>query len=408
MDILDSLLQETDIYSTIYNEYNDTNIKNNNDKLKIHGEQCDNCSGLNIFNDNEKGIKVCTDCGTVIGNTSTTILEWRKYNDENGGKNDNKTSSFVNILLPQSSLGTTIEGRANSLVRKIRIWSAIPYKERKYMRVFKKIEKICSINNIPGFIELDSKILYKNVSEAKYIKKNDNDSIFILRGSNEIGLIAACVFYACKKNFCMYNVKQVADMFGIAKTKVTNGCKNFLKLIKLKNIPYDNNNNNPSFYFLKSLKQLNMEEYLDECILICNNINKLNITTQHTPLSVIAATILFVIDIHKLSISIKDVASIVSTSNITIEKTFNSIIRFKNILTDQEKVNKILTKLNNNKLYSIPADFVNSYNHISENIDNYIDNKEDVIILSDVRNYTKKLKLENMKKKQQYFEANKL
>lgn len=369
------------------------------DLLVENGEKCQECNSTEILNDNEKGYKVCTNCGSILGELFNKEGEWRNYCDDNG-KNNIRCNFLTNMLLPQSTLGTSIGGKQHTLMKKLHVWSAVPYKERKNMKVYKKIEKKCRLNKIPGCIEDDAKILYKNVSEAKYIKETELDTIMILRGSNETGLIAACIYYACKKKGYNYSINEMRIMFNISKPKMTNGCKLFKQLLKAKKMEYSTNNNEPSHYIGRILKNLAMEKYSEECIKISKNIDKLNISTQHTPLSTAAATVLLVSESHQLNITPEAISKVTGLSKTTVEKAYITIFQFKKILANDSYVEKLLLKVHKNSdLYAMPQDYKDRYENLINNYDSYIDEEEDEIMYNNPNNYTKKLKIEKDNKK---------
>ena len=57
--------------------------------------------------------------------------------------------------------------------------------------------------------------------------------IKISRGSNRIGIIAACVYFACKSYNVPRSSKEIADIFDINITVMTKGCKNFTNIMNL-------------------------------------------------------------------------------------------------------------------------------------------------------------------------------
>ena len=64
----------------------------------------------------------------------------------------------------------------------------MPYKKRSLYKVFLEIQEACKNNNLPIIICNETKSLYSIISKTK-----------ISRGSNRKGIIAACVYYACKE-----------------------------------------------------------------------------------------------------------------------------------------------------------------------------------------------------------------
>lgn len=397
MDTAQQYETDQDLYNLIHHQ---EIMEKKNYKADVN--VCYECNSANILDDYEKGSKVCMNCGSIIGDTSSDTPEWRNYEDD-ADRSNVRCNYITNMLLPQSTLGTNIAGKSKSLVHRLHIWSAIPYKERKLMKEFKNISRVCKMNKIPGYIEDDTKILYKNATDGKYIKREKTDSITILRGDNEKGLIAACLFFACKRKGYIFNAQEISDMFDVSKTKMTSGCKVVKQLLKANKMVYETNNNKPSHYFERLLSKLGMETYMEECIMISNNMYKLNISTQHTPLSIISAIILLVISRNNIDIDSSIICKISNVTKATLSKTFSAIYPYRKILYNTQLVTDIVSEIEKQKdiIYAMPKEYADMYKDLCENYDKYIDPREDEIMYSTPENYTRKITLNLDKKRQE-------
>jgi hypothetical protein len=139
-----------------------------------------------------------------------------------------------------------------------------------------------------------------------------------------------------------YTPKEIAEFYGIKYSEINKGIKNLRKLIDTKQIM--TSYNIPPNQFIKrycnKLKMLNIHS--DEAVRISNNVEKLNIATEHNPYSLAAASILFVAEIYKLKyINKKKLASEFDISDVTISKTYKKIESHKDIILDDEKVKQI-------------------------------------------------------------------
>ena len=76
----------------------------------------------------------------------------------------------------------------------------MPYKERSLNEVLTNITNKCFAFGITENIISEAKIMYKEVDDCKHNIGRNKGKKIITRGTNRKGLIAACVFYACKKN----------------------------------------------------------------------------------------------------------------------------------------------------------------------------------------------------------------
>lgn len=297
---------------------------------------CASCNDDKTIIDSEKGIIICKLCGDVISNMIDMEQEW----NGDGGKDGVKSSMYVNALLPQSSIATTIHG-VSSRITTIHKWLGMPYHERSLNEVFREISNKCKEGKILKCIEDDAKIMYKNI----------NDSKIITRGSNRKSLIAACVFFACRKNNKIRSPKEIAHIFSLKYTEITKGCKTFMKLGK--------RTMDISFIFAKPEHFINRfkedtkikNEYAEQAIKIANNVEKICIASMHTPISIAAGAIYMMVMINGFKINKKDIADQFKISQVTISKAYKKIEKYFKILYDEKIVSELekeITEYKNN------------------------------------------------------------
>jgi len=291
---------------------------NNLDSLKEKKEEKIKCCQKEenyLIND---GIIQCKVCSNTISNICDNA-EWRYY-----GVNDNKTSDPtrcgmpINTLLPESSVGSSVSFKNNSKsmsqIRRYQQWNGMPYKERSLYKVFNEITTVCRDNNIPVIIINEAKSLYNIISKTK-----------ISRGSNRVGIIAACVYFACKECNVPRSSKEIADIFKITITIMTKGVK------KCQEIIYMNKQSNKRLLYKESIKPqdfidrfCNKLNIKDDQILdikkICEIVIQNNITSENTPPSIASGCILYFAKKNKLAITKKDISGICKISEVTINK----------------------------------------------------------------------------------------
>ena len=305
---------------------------------------CHKCdTDIYLIDDTTQGIKICSNCGEIISQLVDENPEWRNYEDDTKN-NVGRCSSVINELLPRSSLGTNIVGGSfGNKIRKLHNWNAMPYRERSLHIVFKEIQAKCASKSIMKCIEDDAKIMYKTISECKHTKGVNKGKNIIIRGGNRKSMIAACVFYACKKKGMTRSPKEIADLFGIKYTEMTKGCRNFVKLVKLKKIESNMMISLPEHFVTRFCNNLHLnEKYAIQSIEICKNITKLNLASHHTPFSVAIVSILMMIEHNKLPITKKRIAEYFEVSEVTIGKTYKKIEKYAPILFNTNLTDKII------------------------------------------------------------------
>jgi transcription initiation factor TFIIB len=358
-----------------------TNIKH--DKLF-----CIKCNSTdNIVEESSCGIVVCYTCGSVISTIVDQTIEQKIYSEDTKNTLE-RCSGITSIFLPQTSLGTTIGGGPMNRLKKLQQWSAMPYKEKSLYNVLKTIQTKCRANNILKCIEDDAKILYKNISESKHESGKNKGKVIIIRGTNRKSLVAACVFYACKRKGKSRGPKEIATIFEIEYKDLTKGCKIFKKLMKMKYMPYDIQIAKPDDFILDYCKKLNMNKVIiDQAITISQNIQKLNIATMHTPVSAAIGSILVIMRKNNYPINKNNIAKKFNVSAVTVSKSQKQITEYGDLLLNTELVDKIAQKAEEaRKKITMPFKFqlmydkvVNKSNNITleylkkdNNLSNYI------------------------------------
>jgi transcription initiation factor TFIIIB Brf1 subunit/transcription initiation factor TFIIB len=337
---------------------------------------CSACRSLTtIVEDAEKGNIICSKCGSILEVTFDKNPEWRSFKDDNSVENG-RCSFVTSHFLPQSSLGTTIGSVNMSRIKKLHSWSAMPYKERSLYLVLKEIQDKCRSAKILKCIEDDAKILYKNISECRHIKGKNLGKLVIIRGKNRKSLIAACIYFACKRKGNTLSPKEIATLFSLQYKDITKGCKTFIKLMKLRKMSYEFNTSTPEHFVNRFCKSLNIKrDYIDITLNIAKNIKKLNIASVHTPLSIATGSILLMVTIYKLPITKKAIANKFNVSEVTVTKAFRKLEIYKNILINTELTDKLVVLLEEeNKKIPMPQKLIDRYNSIKLRFDTNINN----------------------------------
>jgi len=260
----------------------------------------------------------------INNNNISNKPEWRYY-----GHNDSKSSDptrcglALNPLLPEASVGTTIKSgyydKIMNKTKKMNDWNSMTYKERSLNKIFNDIQLVCNNSNLKQKIIQEAKSLYKIMSENK-----------ISRGNNRKGIIAACVYFACKNCNVPRSTKEISEMFSIKNVIITKGCKKFQEILHYnkqhnkrinKNIIIHSND-----FIDRFCNKLNLN---NNDIQIIKNISdkaqELKIIYENTPPSIAAGSIYLYVRINKINISKKDISNISKISEVTINKCYKKL-----------------------------------------------------------------------------------
>lgn len=349
-DNFDNFNNSNNLNNEQVNDLPESTNKTNNLNTEDSADRCPKCKTMNcIVEDTIHSIAVCTKCGQVIRNLTDRHPEWRQFEDDN--KNESRCSAPINPLLPQSSVGTTIACSFRSKIGMIHSWGQMPYKERSLNNVFKIIQSKCALGSIIKCIEDDAKIMYKTISECKHIDGKNKGKYIIIRGKNRQSLIAACVFHACKRGGKTRSPKEIADLFGLKYTEITKGCKNFAKLVKLRKFDIQIGSSQPEHFVIRFCNELKIKkEFIAQALQIAKNIRKLNIASVHTPFSIAATSILLMAEHNNLpNINKSKLHSKFKVSEVTIEKTYEKIQHFGQVLLSDESTDKLVEIIKKNR-----------------------------------------------------------
>lgn len=277
-----------------------------------------NCCDLEENYMIDQGIIKCKSCSNTISNISN-LPEWRFYGVGDTKNTDpTRCGMPINTLLPESSVGSSVSFTKNTKtmnqVRKYQQYIGMPYKERSLYKVFLDIQDACRNNNLPNIIINESKSLYSIISDTK-----------ISRGSNRKGIIAACVYFACKECGVPRSSKEIADIFNIKTTIMTRGIKKCQEIVNMnkknKNRLSKSSSVQPSHFIKRFCNRLDLNETdIQKIIEICLKVYEKNIISENTPPSIAAGCIFYFIKDNGLEITKKQISDICKISEVTINK----------------------------------------------------------------------------------------
>ena len=330
----------------IWNMFNDIESDNNSNDSSLLEENedvlmdeiCKHCNSDNIINDENNGMVICKNCGRILDKIIDTGAEWRYYGvDDSKSSDPTRCGLPSNVLLPESSLGTIVglTGYDTYEMRKIRkyhTWNAMPYRERSLYSVFDQLTVRAVNNGIPSCIIEDAKAMYKVLSEHR-----------ISRGSNRKGLIASCIYIACKSKGVPRSAKEVAEIFKLKITSMTKGCKKFMEIMNTvnKSSNLELSATQPDDFIRRFCSKLQITgKLLDICRFVAKKAEDYNLVSENTPPSIAAGSIYLVSASYNMSVSKKDISDACKISEVTISKCYKKLNKYKKYLLPSTKKSK--------------------------------------------------------------------
>ena len=297
--------------------------KTNINTQKVDKSICKSCNKQTLLHDFSNGIIVCTACGVI--NDDQIIdesAEWSFGADEaaSGGKDPARCGMPTNPFFEKSGCSTIIGGpnNKNFFMKKLHAQMSMDYVERSRYHMFVKIGRMCE--------SLSSSVL-ETVKHYYVLMANEKLS----RGNVRLGLIACCIFYACKKDKVTRSIKEICAMCDIEPTVFNNAHKIFRDIMK-DHIPaelfeettqvddlitrfcgYLNFDRQKRCYFHKKISYMN------------NIIDKTQILIGKTPSAITASCIFYICQKEKIDITKKYISQQVNVSIVTINKIYQLI-----------------------------------------------------------------------------------
>ena len=317
---------------SLYENISDTFDKKNIENEKDISEICISCKSNCDFK-LEDGYKWCNLCGENNGIQIDTSAEWRYYGSEDSKSSDpTRCGMPANGLLYNMSCVTMISSRGNSQevkrLRTIHKYMTSNYNDRAILSIFENLTIVASNNNINPIIVDYAKKIYKDIRDIK-----------ISRGINRDALVAVCLMASLNINNVSRSQKEIAEIFDIDQSHITQGRKKLLELnnyIK-NNLIYKINITTPDNFIPRFCSSLQIEsKYIELMKLICKKIIKLPDISENTPPAIAAGVIYFISYLCNLNISKKNVSDICKISEVTINKCFKKLLIFVDLLFSKE------------------------------------------------------------------------
>jgi transcription initiation factor TFIIIB Brf1 subunit/transcription initiation factor TFIIB len=284
------------------------------------------CGSKKILN--EDCMQICADCSSILGKIIDNTAEWRYYGSDTKSDDPSRCGLPTNVLLPKSSLGSMIGGNKFGnydirLIRKYQMWNAMPYNERTLWNVFDKLTGVSLSNGIPQKIVDDAKVLYKRASEKK-----------ISRGNNKQGLIASCIYYACRMNNLPRSSKEIAKMFDIDPVVLNKGNSRFQTLLQI-NV----SSSSPLDFISRYCSNLDMKmEDIENCKKLAKFLEESEIMSDNSPTSSCASILYYYSKKKNLGITKKQFSDVCQVSEVTVEKGYKFLEIYDKFINKNVKI----------------------------------------------------------------------
>lgn len=291
----------------------------------INSHKCCFCNEIALLPNNTDGEIYCMSCGKSNGDAFDMNQEYRGNCDDPGKTFEQcRVGMAINPNFPKSSLSTITLGRGYQKFREYERFQQMPYKERKLLKNFQKIDRQSEDAHIPSAVAEYAKTAFKKLSDDE--KR---------RGEKVTCDMAACVYYTGMNRDCKKTKAELSKAFNISKKKLTKGCNHFKETIFFKEPEYYLKLKPKNEYSViqEACVELNLE---DKYCLIAQYIAfvsiKLELFIKITPASIASGSIIALQKIYGKQIDRQKLANFCQVSDVTVGKAYNRISHFLKIL----------------------------------------------------------------------------
>jgi transcription initiation factor TFIIB len=350
----------------------DTATENTITKLKVNDDEgdeilvdgCIYCGSTNIQNDTERGCFVCADCGTVV----STYFD---RNPERGGEDgvpDSRCGTITNSIIQDTTLCTKIAG--NAFLSRANRRNGSSNREQSLLTDFREFDQIGFKHKIKKPIINTAQILYAKITDSKNLPENENGHAKVTRGDRRRALKGACIYFASKKEGDPRTPKEIAHMYNLKVKDITQGCTEFMTILEKSKDNFlidEMQNNDPIQYLRRHSKKLKIPfESVERMAVVCHNVVKLNLLSDHQPPSVTAGVIALLSEYDNNPINKKIIANTFNISEVTLTNTYRKLVDYLGYLIDDEICQEVLDKLAKKNLRIQNVDLPKKPMHMTE------------------------------------------
>lgn len=301
-------------YDAIWSVYNRITQTNDSKEELVDDEICAHCHERQIYTDTVNGNLTCAACGYVAeAGVMDQTAEWNANSDPHSNTKDpSRCGCPINPMLHKSSMSTMIVSNKHRFMKRLHQQMSMDYVERSRYHVFEGIAKVAGdIGQLPPNVVEQAKFYYKTLSERK-----------LSRGDVRKGLIACCIFHACKAMNVPRSLKEISSITSVPTTVLNRTNKLFMKLMHDVSGREATECKHLISRFCNQLQLAKADEnkLVRYALKLDRAIQDLGLLDCKTPSAVTAGIIVYSAEIVDVEVSKYQVSSLVEVSVVTINK----------------------------------------------------------------------------------------
>jgi transcription initiation factor TFIIB len=288
-------------------------------KISNISSLCPECEG-NTISVQEKGEIVCRQCGLVISERIVDVShsDKRAFTKQEKERRE-RTGSPISILLPDMGLSTVIDKnsiQSPDLKRAAKWNSRMTWDKRNMLIATTELKRIGSNLNLPNHVKKAAIRLYIEAFKKK-----------LLRGRSINGMVAACLYFACRERKIPRTLQEILDQTSINAKNVRRCYRTIIRELNLK-AP----STNPISLIPRFVAELSLDAETEKTTI---NILQSFVTKYSTsgkdPKGLCAGALYLVCKKRDKRISQKEIANVVGVTEVTLRSRYKELVNKLNI-----------------------------------------------------------------------------
>ena len=281
---------------------------------------CPECMGK-VISLLERGEIVCGQCGLVINERIVDISHSGKRAFTKQEKESReRTGSPISILLPDMGLSTVIDKSniKNPDLKRAAKWnSRMTWDKRNMLIATTELKRIGSNLTLPTHVKKTAIRLYIEAFKKK-----------LLRGRSINGMVAACLYFACRERKIPRTLQEILDQTTISAKNVRRCYRTLIRELNLK-VP----STDPVSLIPRFIADLELDIAAENAtIKIINIFTSKFSTSGKDPKGLCAGALYLVCKMRDRKISQKEIANLVGVTEVTLRSRFKELIKTLNIM----------------------------------------------------------------------------
>ncbi|MBY8983787.1 MAG: transcription initiation factor IIB [Candidatus Lokiarchaeota archaeon] len=288
--------------------------------LSNYSNSCPECEGK-VIPLHEKGEIVCGQCGLVISERIVDISHSGKRAFTKQEKESReRTGSPISILLPDMGLSTIIDKtsiKSPDLKRAAKWNSRMTWDKRNMLIATTELKRIGSNLNLPNHVKKTAIRLYIEAFKKK-----------LLRGRSINGMVAACLYFACRERKIPRTLQEILDETSISAKNVRRCYRTLIRELNLK-VP----STDPISLIPRFIAELDLDAEAENVTIkiLQSFISKFS-TSGKDPKGLCAGALYLVCKMKDKRVSQKEIANLVGVTEVTLRSRYKELVKMLNIL----------------------------------------------------------------------------